>query len=84
MVELSVQPTADYITGGGDVTVNPTSLTFTSVWDTAQTVTRRPRTTRRHPDGGPRRGQQQRRRVRRGHPRRARDGDESLGITLGR
>ena len=38
MVELSVQPTADVtinITGGGDVTVNPTSLTFTSVtWDT--------------------------------------------------
>ena len=42
-VELSVQPTADVtvdITGGGDVTVNPTSLTFTSVtWNTAQTVT---------------------------------------------
>ena len=42
-VELSVQPTADVtvdITGGGDVTVNPTSLTFSSVtWDTAQTVT---------------------------------------------
>ena len=42
-VKLSVQPTADVtvnITGGGDVTVNPTSLTFTSVtWDTAQTVT---------------------------------------------
>ena len=42
-VELRVQPTADVtvnITGGGDVTVNPTSLTFTSAtWDTAQTVT---------------------------------------------
>ena len=42
-VELSVQPTADVtvnITGGGDVTVNPTSLTFsTNTWDTAKTVT---------------------------------------------
>ena len=42
-VELSVQPTADVtvdITGGGDVSVNPTSLTFTATtWDTAQTVT---------------------------------------------
>ena len=42
-VQLSVQPTADVtvnITGGGDVTVNPTSLTFSSVtWNTAQTVT---------------------------------------------
>ena len=41
-VELRVQPTANVtinITGGGDVTVNPTSLTFTtSTWDTAQTV----------------------------------------------
>ena len=42
-VEFSVQPTSDVtinITGGGDVTVNPTSLTFSSVtWNTAQTVT---------------------------------------------
>ena len=42
-VQLSVQPTADVtvnITGGGDVTVNPTSLTFSSAtWNTAQTVT---------------------------------------------
>ena len=41
-VELSVQPTADVtinITGGGDVKVNPTSLTFTSAtWNTAKTV----------------------------------------------
>ena len=41
-VELSVQPTADVtinITGGGDVTVNPTSLTFTtSTWNSAKTV----------------------------------------------
>ena len=42
-VELRAQPTADVtvdITGGGDLTVNPTSLTFTSAtWNTAQTVT---------------------------------------------
>ena len=42
-VELSVVPTADVtvtITGGGDVTVNPSSLTFsTSTWNMAQTVT---------------------------------------------
>ena len=42
-VELSVLPTADVtinITGGGDVTVNPSSLTFsTSTWNMAQTVT---------------------------------------------
>ena len=42
-VKLSVQPTANVtvdITGGGDVTVNPTSLTFTSAtWNTAKTVT---------------------------------------------
>ena len=41
-VELDVQPTADVtinITGGGDVSVNPAMLTFTSAtWDTAQTV----------------------------------------------
>ena len=42
-VELSSEPTADVavdITGGGDLTVNPNSLTFTSAtWDTAKTVT---------------------------------------------
>ena len=42
-VRLAFQPTASVtvnITGGGDVTVAPTSLTFTtSTWDTAQTVT---------------------------------------------
>ena len=41
-VELRAQPTADVtvdITGGGDVSVNPSSLTFTATtWDTAQTV----------------------------------------------
>ena len=41
-VELDVQPTDDVtinITGGGDVSVNPASLTFTNAtWDTAQTV----------------------------------------------
>ena len=42
-VELSVVPTGDVtvsVTGGGDVTVDPTALTFsTSSWNTAQTVT---------------------------------------------
>ena len=42
-VELSVIPTGDVtvsVTGGGDVGVDPTSLTFsTSSWNTAQTVT---------------------------------------------
>ena len=42
-VELSVVPTGDVtvsVTGGGDVGVDPTSLTFsTSSWNTAQTVT---------------------------------------------
>ncbi len=42
-VELRAQPTADVtvdITGGGDVSVSPSSLTFTSAtWNTAQTVT---------------------------------------------
>ena len=82
-VELSSEPTADVtvdITGGGDLTVNPNSLTFTSAtWDTAKTVTV---TAAQDDDGaddtrtvGPRRGQRQRRRVPRGHPRRAgRDG----------
>ena len=41
-VELRAQPTADVtvdITGGGDVSVSPSSLTFTSAtWNTAQTV----------------------------------------------
>ena len=40
---LDSQPTADVtidITAGGDVTTNPTSLTFTtSNWSTARTVT---------------------------------------------
>ena len=42
-VELNVVPTADVtinIAGGGDVTVNPSSLTFSSTtWNMAQTVT---------------------------------------------
>ena len=42
-VVLEAKPTADVtvdVTGGGDVTVDPTSLTFTAAtWDTAQTVT---------------------------------------------
>ena len=42
-VQLSSEPAADVtvdITGGGDLTVNPNSLTFTSAtWDTAKTVT---------------------------------------------
>ena len=42
-VQLTVAPTADVtinITAGGDVSVNPTSLTFsTSTWNTDQTVT---------------------------------------------
>ena len=42
-VKLSVIPTDDVtvsVTGGGDVTVSPTSLTFsTATWNTAQTVT---------------------------------------------
>ena len=42
-VQLSSEPAADVtvdITGGGDLTVNPNSLTFTSAtWDTAKAVT---------------------------------------------
>ena len=82
-VQLSSEPAADVtvdITGGGDLTVNPNSLTFTSAtWDTAKAGDghRRPGRRRggRHPDRGPRRGRRQRRRIPRGQPRRAgRDG----------
>ena len=81
-VRLAFQPTESVtidVTGGGDVTVAPPSLTFTADnWDDARTVTvtaaEGPRHGGRHPDHHPRGDRRQRPGVRRAqHRQRGRD-----------